>query len=73
MPGTPASLEADSDEALARRIAGGWPGSSDAEEAELYRRYAPRVRMYGRRHLRNDAAAEDLAQDVLLLTIERLR
>jgi DNA-directed RNA polymerase specialized sigma24 family protein len=31
------------------------------------------VRLYGRRHLRNDAAADDLAQDVLLLTIERLR
>jgi RNA polymerase sigma-70 factor (ECF subfamily) len=62
-----------SDEALARRVAGGPPGSTDAEEAELYRRFAPRVRMYGRRHLRNDAAAADLAQDVLLLTIERLR
>ena len=71
-----------SDEALARRIAS---GSSDAgraqassseaaaEEAELYRRFAPRVRLYGRRHLRDDAAADDLAQDVLLLTIERLR
>ena len=31
------------------------------------------MRLYGRRHLRNDAAADDLAQDVLLLTIERLR
>jgi RNA polymerase sigma-70 factor (ECF subfamily) len=30
------------------------------------------VRLYGRRHLQNDAAADDLAQDVLLLTIERL-
>src|SRR5687768_18138104 len=73
MPDTHASLEAVSDEALARRIAGGLPGSTDAEEAELYRRFAPRVRLYGRRHLRNDAACDDLAQDVLLLTIERLR
>ncbi len=48
------------------------PGSTDAEEAELYRRFAPRVRLYGRRHLQNDAAADDLAQEVLLLTIERL-
>jgi RNA polymerase sigma-70 factor, ECF subfamily len=39
----------------------------------LYRRFAPRVRLYGRRHLRSHAAADDLAQDVLLLTIERLR
>jgi RNA polymerase sigma-70 factor (ECF subfamily) len=73
MPDTEATLDAVDDEALARRIAGGTSGSTDAEEAELYRRFAPRVRLYGRRHLRNDAAADDLAQDVLLLTIERLR
>jgi RNA polymerase sigma-70 factor (ECF subfamily) len=73
MPGPHVSLEAVSDEALARRIAGGRSGTTDAEEAELYRRFAPRVRLYGRRHLQDDAAADDLAQDVLLLTIERLR
>ena len=73
MPDTPATLEAVTDEVLARRIAGGCPGATDAEEAELYRRFAPRVRLYGRRHLQNDAASDDLAQDVLLLTIERLR
>lgn len=73
MPETPATLEGASDETLARRIAGGPPGSTDAEEGELYRRFAPRVRLYGRRHLQNDAGADDLAQDVLLLTIERLR
>src|ERR1700752_563236 len=73
MPETDATLDAVSDEALARRIAGGPSGSTDAEEAELYRRYAPRVRLYGRRHLRNDSAADDLVQDVLLRTIERLR
>lgn len=73
MPDTRETLEAASDGALARRIAGGPSGSTDAEEAELYRRFAPRVRLYGRRHLRNDAAADDLAQDVLLRTIERLR
>jgi RNA polymerase sigma-70 factor (ECF subfamily) len=73
MPDTHASLEAVSDETLARRIAGGTPGSTDAEESELYRRFAPRVRLYGRRHLPSAAGADDLAQDVLLLTIERLR
>jgi RNA polymerase sigma-70 factor (ECF subfamily) len=72
MPDTQATWEAVSDEALARRIAGGPQGSTDAEEAELYRRFAPRVRLYGRRHLQNDAASDDLAQEVLLLTIERL-
>ena len=73
MPDLPATLATVGDEALARRIAAGPPGTTDAEEAELYRRFAPRVRLYGRRHLRNDAAAADLSQDVLLLTIERLR
>ncbi len=72
MPEKPATLEAISDEALARRIAGGPPGSTDAEETELYRRFAPRVRLYGRRHLQDAAAADDLAQEVLLVTIERL-
>ena len=73
MPEMHAALGTVSDEALARRIVGSLPGSTDAEEAELYRRFAPRVRLYGRRHLQSDAAADDLAQDVLLLTIERLR
>jgi len=72
MPDTHATAETVSDEALARRIAGGLAGSTDAEEAELYRRFAPRVRLYGRRHLQSPAGADDLAQDVLLLTIERL-
>jgi RNA polymerase sigma-70 factor (ECF subfamily) len=73
VPDAHAALETVTDEALARRIAGGQSGSTDAEEAELYRRFAPRVRLYGRRHLRNDAASDDLAQDVMLLTFERLR
>ena len=73
MPDAHPTLEAVSDEALARRIAGGLSESMDAEVTELYRRFAPRVRLYGRRHLQNDAAADDLTQEVLLLTIERLR
>jgi RNA polymerase sigma-70 factor (ECF subfamily) len=65
---------ADLDEgALARRIAG-TGGLPDADaEAELYRRLAPRARLYGLRHLRDRQAAADLAQQVLLMTIERLR
>ena len=58
---------------LARRIAGPHDGGAQHEEAELYRRFAPRVRLYGRRHLRDDGAAQDLAQEVLLIAIERLR
>jgi RNA polymerase sigma-70 factor (ECF subfamily) len=31
------------------------------------------VRLYGRKHLRDDHAAADLAQQVLLMTIQKLR
>jgi RNA polymerase sigma-70 factor (ECF subfamily) len=47
-------------------------GNRDAE-AELFRRMAPRVRLYGLRHLRDEAAADDLTQMVLMKTIEALR
>ena len=62
-----------SDGALARAIAAAPGGAAQAEESELYRRFARRVRLYGLKHLRDDAAADDLAQQVLLVTIERLR
>src|SRR5262249_27860190 len=37
------------------------------------RRMGPRIRLYGLRHLRSAAAADDLVQQVLLKTIEALR
>ena len=46
---------------------------AEAAETELYRRFAPRVRLYGLRHLRDEDAARDLAQQVMLLAIEKLR
>jgi RNA polymerase sigma-70 factor (ECF subfamily) len=58
-----------SDAELARRVAQGAPEA----EAELYRRLAPRVRLYGLRHLRDQQAAEDLMQQVMWTTIESLR
>ncbi len=61
------------DAALARRVAQAAPGTDREAEAELYRRLAPRVRLYGLRHLRSEAAAADLMQQVLLMTLERLR
>ena len=42
-------------------------------EAELFRRMAPRVRLYGLRHLRDRHAADDLTQQVLVATLEALR
>jgi RNA polymerase sigma-70 factor (ECF subfamily) len=62
-----------SDGELARAIASATPGAAHSEESELYGRFARRVRLYGLKHLRDEAAAEDLAQEVLLVTIERLR
>jgi RNA polymerase sigma-70 factor (ECF subfamily) len=61
------------DAALARAIAAAAPGVDTEAEAELYRRLAPRVRLYGLRHLRDAHAAEDLMQQVLMMTLERLR
>jgi len=58
---------------LARTIAAARPGTATDEEARLYRALAPRVRLYGLKHLRDGARADDLAQQVLLTTLERLR
>jgi len=58
-----------SDAELAPRIAEG-----DLEaEAEMCRRMAPRIQLYGLRHLRSAAAADDLVQQVLLKVLEALR
>jgi RNA polymerase sigma-70 factor, ECF subfamily len=61
------------DAALARRIAAAPDGGDVAAETEFYRRLAPRVRLYGLKHLRDAQAASDLVQQVLMLTLERLR
>jgi len=63
---------ADTDEddaSLARRIA----ASDTRAEAEFCRRFAPRIRLFGRKWLRSDAAAADLVQDVLLMALQKLR
>jgi RNA polymerase sigma-70 factor (ECF subfamily) len=48
-------------------------GSNREAEAELFRRMAPRIKLYGLRHLRDEHASEDLTQQVLITTIEALR
>jgi RNA polymerase sigma-70 factor (ECF subfamily) len=60
-----------SDAELAQRIAAGTRVRE--AEAELCRRFAPRIRLYGLRHLRNTERALDLVQSVLLAVIEALR
>ena len=58
------------DAELALRIGSG----SDSEaEGELFRRMAPRIRLYGLRHLRDTHAADDLTQQVMITTLEALR
>lgn len=57
------------DAELVRQIGAG----NREAEAELYRRMAPRVRLYGLRHLRDVHASEDLMQQVLITTLEALR
>jgi RNA polymerase sigma-70 factor, ECF subfamily len=59
-----------SDATIVRQIGSG----NDREaEAELFRRMAPRIRLYGLRHLRDEHAAEDLVQQVLITALEALR
>lgn len=57
------------DEKLVRQIAAG----DRAAEGELFRRMAPRIRLYGLRHLRDSHAADDLTQNVLIIILEALR
>ena len=67
------AISNSSDGDLARAVAARGPGAAEAAESELYRRFAPRVRLYGLRHLRDEEASRDLVQQVMLLTIEKLR
>jgi RNA polymerase sigma-70 factor (ECF subfamily) len=60
----------DSDVELARRAA---TGTDRAAEEELCRRFAPRIRLYGLKHLRDEDRARDLVQSVLVTVIESLR
>ncbi len=48
-------------------------GENREAEAALFRRMAPRVRLFGLRHLRDEAAADDLTQQVLIITLKALR
>jgi RNA polymerase sigma-70 factor (ECF subfamily) len=56
---------------LVRRVAAS--GRDRAAETELCRRFAPRVRLYGLKHLRDEDRARELVQTVLVAMIEALR
>jgi len=59
-----------SDADLVLRIA---QGHDPEAESEVCRRMGPRIRLYGLRHLRDHAAAEDLMQQVLIVVLQALR
>ena len=71
--------EASSDAELVRTITAlCGAGNIHAEgvkraEAELCRRFAPRIRLYGLRHLRSEDRARDLVQTVLLAVLVAAR
>jgi RNA polymerase sigma-70 factor (ECF subfamily) len=58
---------------VARAVAAAAADEAAVAETELYRRFAPRVRLFGLKHLSDRAAADDLAQQVMLVVITRLR
>ena len=77
-PAMAALGEETSDAELVRSIAtlhgAGTPiGNSSPAETELCRRYAPRIRLYGLRHLRDEERARDLVQTVLLAVLVAAR
>ncbi|HTB96369.1 MAG TPA: sigma-70 family RNA polymerase sigma factor [Terracidiphilus sp.] len=59
-----------SDEEIVVRIGA---GKDPDAEAEFCRRMGPRIRLYGLRHLRDQQAADDLMQQVLMTTLLALR
>lgn len=69
--GAPTTLASDAE--LASAVIGAGKQGSPAEEAELCRRFGRRIRLYGRRRLRDDGSVDDLVQRVLLLLITKLR
>ena len=64
------ATDTDDDAALARRISG---RHDAAAEAAICRRFGPRIRLFGLKHLRSEAAAADLVQDVLVMVLTKLR
>jgi len=57
---------------LVRAIAARAPDAPDAE-TELCRRFAPRIRLYGLRHLHDEDRTRDLVQAVLLAVLQAAR
>ncbi len=65
--------DATDDIALARSILAASPAREPRAEEQFCRRFAPRIRLFGLKRLRDPAAAADLVQDVLILVLDKLR
>lgn len=63
----------ESEADLARRIRGSSQEEGREAERALCERFAPRIRLYGLRHLGDEASAADLVQVVLVRVIQALR
>jgi len=61
-----------SDAEIARLIATAHASAAEAEAA-LYRRFAPRIELYGLKHLGAHSAAQDLVHEVILRVLEAIR
>jgi RNA polymerase sigma-70 factor (ECF subfamily) len=70
MPSGAEDLSTLDDAALARLVAA---EPAEAAEAEVFSRFARRVRLFGLKHLRDAAEADDLVQEVLRTVLEKLR
>jgi hypothetical protein len=66
-------LTARADGVLARAVAAAASGAAPDAETELYRRFAPRIRLLGLERLADRGAADDLAQPVMLVVIPVFR
>lgn len=67
------AMAQSSDAELARAAIRAGAAGSPAAEAELCRRFGRRVRLYGRRRLRDESAVDDLVQRVMLVVLGKLR
>lgn len=65
-------LESETDGALVRAIVSS-SGKAKEQERELCRRFAPRIRLYGLRHLGAEDRARDLVQAVSMAVLEAVR
>ena len=67
------AMEPDAPDAeIVQRIASADGPGGDAE-ATLYRRFAPRIELYGLKHLGGRSAAEDLVHEVILRVLSAIR